>query len=87
VLIGDPAMQLKEEEPARRRARIQAPGISDLAERLSDRLDTTVRVQLGKRKGKVMIEFASLDDLQRICDAIGVEEAERMTVPGQAESA
>src|SRR4051794_24162726 len=87
VLIGDPAMQLKDEEPARRRARIQAPGITDLAERLSDRLDTTVRVQLGKRKGKVMIEFASLDDLQRICDAIGVQEAESMTVPGQAEQA
>jgi ParB family chromosome partitioning protein len=50
----------------------QAPGMIDLAERLSDRLETRVRVQLGKRKGKVMIEFATLDDLKRICDAIGV---------------
>jgi ParB family transcriptional regulator, chromosome partitioning protein len=50
----------------------QAPGMIDLAERLSDRLETRVRVQLGKRKGKVMIEFATLDDLKRICDAIGI---------------
>jgi ParB family transcriptional regulator, chromosome partitioning protein len=50
----------------------QAPGVAELAERLSDRLDTRVRVQLGKRKGKVLIEFATLEDLQRICDAIGL---------------
>jgi len=50
----------------------QAPGVAELAERLSDRLDTRVRVQIGKRKGKVLIEFATLDDLQRICDAIGL---------------
>ena len=48
--------------------------MADLAERLSDRLETRVRVQLGKRKGKVLIEFATLDDLQRICDAIGLEQ-------------
>jgi ParB family chromosome partitioning protein len=59
---------------SRRRTRPvpQAPGMVDLAERLSDRLETRVRVQLGKRKGKVMIEFATLDDLRRICDAIGL---------------
>lgn len=59
-------------EPARRRTRPVAPGVIDLAERLSDRLETRVRVQIGKKKGKVMIEFASLDDLRRICDAIGL---------------
>ena len=48
--------------------------MADLAERLSDRLETRVRVQLGKRKGKVLIEFATRDDLQRICDAIGLEQ-------------
>jgi ParB family transcriptional regulator, chromosome partitioning protein len=64
------------EERARVRVRpaMQAPGMADLAERLSDRLETRVRVQLGKRKGKVLIEFATLDDLQRICDAIGLEQ-------------
>lgn len=73
------ARRVKEEglldgETPRRRARPvpQAPGMIDLAERLSDRLETRVRVQIGKRKGKVMIEFATLDDLRRICDAIGL---------------
>jgi hypothetical protein len=47
-----------------------------------------VRVQLGKRKGKVMIEFATLDDLQRICDAIGLDRAEVPdTVPPPASAA
>jgi ParB family chromosome partitioning protein len=47
-----------------------APGLADLGERLSDRLETRVKVDLGQRKGKVTIEFASLDDLRRIVDII-----------------
>jgi ParB family chromosome partitioning protein len=47
-----------------------APGLADLAERLSDRLETRVRVELGKSKGKITVEFASLDDLQRIVDVM-----------------
>jgi ParB family chromosome partitioning protein len=43
-----------------------APGLADLAEKLSDRLDTHVRVELGRRKGKITVEFASVDDLERI---------------------
>jgi ParB family chromosome partitioning protein len=43
-----------------------APGLADLADKLSDRLDTHVRVELGRRKGKITVEFASLDDLERI---------------------
>ncbi|MFZ3452152.1 ParB/RepB/Spo0J family partition protein [Arthrobacter sp. 7Tela_A1] len=37
-----------------------------LANSLSDRLDTNVKITLGARKGKVSIEFASVDDLNRI---------------------
>ena len=47
-----------------------APGLADLAERLSDRLETRVKVDLGQRKGKITVEFASLDDLQRIVDVM-----------------
>jgi ParB family transcriptional regulator, chromosome partitioning protein len=43
-----------------------APGLKDLADRLSDVFDTRVRVELGQRKGKIVVEFASLDDLERI---------------------
>lgn len=46
------------------------PGLGDIAERLSDRLETRVKVEAGKSKGKVSIEFATLDDLRRIVDLI-----------------
>ena len=43
-----------------------APGLRDLADRLSDAFETRVKVELGQRKGKIVVEFASLDDLERI---------------------
>ncbi len=54
--------------PRARRAKPTAPGLSELADRLSDRLETRVKVDLGRNKGKITVEFASLDDLQRIMD-------------------
>ena len=53
-----------------RRNRPTAPGLADLAERLSDRLETRVKVDLGRSKGKITVEFASLDDLRRIVDVM-----------------
>jgi ParB family chromosome partitioning protein len=50
------------------RAKPVAPGLVDLAERLSDRFETRVKVDLGRAKGKITVEFASLDDLRRIVD-------------------
>jgi ParB family chromosome partitioning protein len=55
-------------EPQVRRRKPTAPGLQDLAERLSDRLETRVKVDLGQRKGKITVEFGSLDDLRRIVD-------------------
>jgi ParB family chromosome partitioning protein len=49
-----------------RRKPIQMPGLQDVAERLSAAFDTRVTVALGKRKGKIVVEFGSVDDLQRI---------------------
>jgi ParB family chromosome partitioning protein len=46
--------------------RITAPAIADLGDRLSDAFDTRVRVELGRRKGRITVEFASVDDLERI---------------------
>jgi ParB family chromosome partitioning protein len=46
--------------------RITAPAINELADKLSDAFDTRVRVELGRRKGKITVEFASVDDLERI---------------------
>jgi ParB family chromosome partitioning protein len=53
-----------------RHPRPTAPGLAELGDRLSDRLDTRVRVTLGRNKGKVAIEFASLTDLERIVSVI-----------------
>jgi len=47
-----------------------APGLRDLADRLSDVFETRVKVELGQRKGKIVVEFASLDDLDRIVKAM-----------------
>ncbi|MCW2820140.1 MAG: ParB/RepB/Spo0J family partition protein [Marmoricola sp.] len=53
-----------------RPARPSAPGLAELNDRLSDRLDTRVKVTLGRSKGKIAIEFASLTDLERIVAVI-----------------
>ncbi|WP_415971765.1 ParB/RepB/Spo0J family partition protein [Rhodococcus sp. 077-4] len=58
----------KSPEPAPRRKPIQMPGLQDVADRLSDSFDTRVTVSLGKRKGKIVVEFGSVDDLQRIVE-------------------
>ncbi|MGV0849193.1 ParB/RepB/Spo0J family partition protein [Mycolicibacterium phlei] len=54
--------------PAPKRKPIQMPGLQDVAEKLSNAFDTRVTVSLGKRKGKIVVEFGSVDDLQRIVD-------------------
>jgi ParB family chromosome partitioning protein len=53
---------------APRRKPIQMPGLQDVAEQLSTAFDTRVTVSLGKRKGKIVVEFGSVDDLQRIVE-------------------
>jgi ParB family transcriptional regulator, chromosome partitioning protein len=53
---------------APRRKPIHMPGLQDVAERLSSAFDTRVTVSLGKRKGKIVVEFGSVEDLQRIVD-------------------
>jgi ParB family transcriptional regulator, chromosome partitioning protein len=55
------------EEPLRtRRASLRPPGLLELEELLSDHLDTRVRVTMAAKRGKVIIEFATLEDLERI---------------------
>ncbi|MGW0042171.1 ParB/RepB/Spo0J family partition protein [Rhodococcus sp. NPDC003348] len=54
--------------PPVKRKPIQMPGLQDVADRLSGAFDTRVTVSLGKRKGKIVVEFGSVDDLQRIVE-------------------
>ena len=60
-------------KPRRPRAGNRHPQLDDLAARLSDRFDTRVNIALGQRKGKLTVEFASVEDLNRIVDLLGVE--------------
>ena len=47
-----------------------APGLLEVAERLADKLDTRVSINMVKNKGIITIEFATVGDLQRIVDVI-----------------
>ncbi|QHC02372.1 ParB/RepB/Spo0J family partition protein [Epidermidibacterium keratini] len=58
-----------ESAPTRRSPRkrnFTAPALAGLADKLSDHFDTRALVQLGRTKGKIVVEFASVDDLERI---------------------
>jgi ParB family chromosome partitioning protein len=46
--------------------RLRPPGFRELEELLAELLDTKVAVDMGKNKGRVVIEFADLEDLERI---------------------
>ena len=49
---------------------LKAPGLKELSDRLGDKLDTRVTITMGRAKGKVIIEFATLEDLRRIVEVI-----------------
>jgi ParB family chromosome partitioning protein len=55
---------------ARKLPALKAPGLKELSDRLGDKLDTRVSITMGKAKGKVIIEFSTLEDLRRIVDEI-----------------
>jgi ParB family chromosome partitioning protein len=64
-------LMLGEDKPTRRArgpraGRRLSPALADLASRLSDRFDTRVKVELGQKRGKIVVEFASVEDLDRI---------------------
>lgn len=67
VLLANREGEADAPTPSKRKP-IQMPGLQDVAERLSDSFDTRVTVSLGKRKGKIVVEFGSVEDLQRIVD-------------------
>jgi ParB family chromosome partitioning protein len=70
VAVGGPDDAVK---PPRPRAGNRHPQLDDLAARLSDRFDTRVNIALRQRKGKLTVEFASVEDLNRIVDLLGLD--------------
>jgi ParB family chromosome partitioning protein len=54
------------ETATRRRTPVERPELNELRDRLSDRFDTRVKLDMGRSKGRLTLEFASLEDLHRI---------------------
>jgi ParB family chromosome partitioning protein len=74
------ALGQQQARPRRAAARQPAaPALTELADRLSDALETRVKVEVGKQKGKIVVEFASMEDLQRIVTAMSPEWARSLT--------
>jgi ParB family chromosome partitioning protein len=75
VRATEEAVTLYREPASPAKNNIPRPGarherLDYLASSLSDRLDTNVKISLGARKGRVSIEFASVEDLNRIMDVL-----------------
>jgi ParB family chromosome partitioning protein len=52
--------------PSRSKSTLPAPGVLELEELLSSHLNTRVKVEMGAKKGRVIVDFATLEDLERI---------------------
>jgi ParB family chromosome partitioning protein len=66
VAMSEPAKPGRKPRAGRR----VAPALTELATRLSDRFETRVKVDLGQKRGKIVVEFASIEDLERIVSAM-----------------
>ena len=54
------------EQPSGPRRRLPAPGVLELEDLLSAHLNTRVKVEMGAKRGRVVVDFATLEDLERI---------------------
>jgi ParB family transcriptional regulator, chromosome partitioning protein len=73
VALGADDAPRKRSAPAGRQP--VAPGLLRLADRLSDLYETRVKVEQGRHKGKIIIEYATLEDLERIINAMTPDSA------------
>ncbi|MEV5437394.1 ParB/RepB/Spo0J family partition protein [Streptomyces sp. NPDC052682] len=69
TLMGSRPQKTQRAKGPRAGARV-SPALSELATRLSDRFETRVKVDLGQKKGKITVEFASMEDLERILSTL-----------------
>ncbi|WP_053846249.1 ParB/RepB/Spo0J family partition protein [Streptomyces sp. NRRL B-24085] len=69
TLMGSRPQTAQRSKGPRAGARV-SPALTDLATRLSDRFETRVKVDLGQKKGKITVEFASMEDLERILSSL-----------------
>ena len=69
----DEVSRLRSDIPSSAKSRkgSRVEGLDEISERLADRLDTRVEISLTKTKGKIVIEFATVNDLNRILGELG----------------
>jgi ParB family chromosome partitioning protein len=63
---GGPGRNDKAATPATPSSRLRAPGLLELEELLAEQLSTRVKINMGPRRGRLVIDFADLEDLERI---------------------
>jgi ParB family transcriptional regulator, chromosome partitioning protein len=73
VAVGDDTPAKSTRRAANRKP--VAPALRHLADRLSDVFETRVKVEFGRNKGKIVVEFATIDDLERIVKTMSPEAA------------
>lgn len=89
TLMGSRPQTAPRSKGPRAGARV-SPALTDLAGRLSDRFETRVKVDLGQKKGKITVEFASMEDLERILGTLAPGEGpvlQKSLLDGDAEEA
>lgn len=65
-------MNRGDDKPVSRETSKPNPELESIARTIGDRLDTRVKISMGKRKGRISVEFADEKDLKRIIDALGM---------------
>ncbi|MER5930195.1 ParB/RepB/Spo0J family partition protein [Streptomyces sp. NPDC002054] len=83
LMASEPSGPVKPKGP-RAGARV-SPALNELASRLSDRFETRVKVDLGQKKGKITVEFASMEDLERILGTLAPGEGRVLEQGGSGE--
>src|SRR5262249_10890701 len=80
VSLGGDKPEKQSRRPGSKPVAPVAPALGHLSDRLSDLFDTRVKVEMGRNnKGKIVVEFATIDDLERIVKAMSPEAAQRRT--------
>jgi ParB family chromosome partitioning protein len=78
-------------EPARPRSPrsklASPPAVAALADRLADLWETRVSIELGRRRGKVVVQFATVDDLERIVAVMAPQVAAELHGAGAGQAA
>ncbi len=70
VSLGEDTGEEKESTTVKMRTQHTNPELVEFSNQLTDMLDTRVKITMGAKKGKIVIDFASLEDLARIINVL-----------------